>query len=112
MSERSVWPYLRNLTTILSLANVVSAYAEKTVSGTRSITAILDDPTVRTRFWITAVLLGLTGLLALVYLVRSTGDMAGDLGDGVIRQRIIALAFGAGQVLLAIGLATLLMLVP
>ena len=111
MSEGNVWPHIRNLTTTLSLANVISAYVEKTVRGTRDISEMLGDPTVRTRIWVTAGLLCLTGLLALAHLVRSTSDLAGDLGDGVIRQRIIAVAFGAGQLLIAAGLTILLAVV-
>ena len=109
MADRTVWSHLRNVTTVLSLGNVVSAYVERAAAGgSTSVAELLRDDTVRLRFWITAALLGAVGVLLLGHLLVSTRDVASDLHPESVRQRIVALAFGAAQIVLAAFFAVLL----
>ncbi len=108
MSDRSIWWYTRNITTALSFVNVLAVYIQKIIDGASSIHTILNDQNTRIRFWATAVLLTITGIVALGYLIHSTKDVSSDLQVGSMRQRIVALSFGAGQLVAAALIAGML----
>lgn len=107
-AERA-WAYTRNIVTVLSLVNVLSVYLEKSVAGSSSFMDVLDDANSRVRFWATAVLLAVTGVLALGHLLVSTRDVASDLHPHAGVRRVVTLCFGLAQLAVAGGVAALLL---
>ena len=110
-TSNKAFDYVRNVSALLGLGNIVAAYWDRASAGHRSMQDFLQQDAVRLRLWISCVVLGLFGLVTLGLLIKQRSDIIADYEENSGKQQIIALSFGAGLTIIAVALSLLLTIV-